>query len=62
MARKKTLYFQGSACKTDCSGHQAGYAYALAGGTRPARGSTSFNNGMRIAQGLKPIKPRKKRK
>ena len=40
-----------SECKGNCSGHRAGYRYAQGGGTTPARRSSSFNNGMRIALG-----------
>lgn len=40
-----------STCKTDCSGHRAGYRYARGGGTTPAKRSSSFNNGMKIALG-----------
>lgn len=59
MARKRAKYFQGSRCKGNCSGHQAGADYVANGGTMYSRTSPSFNNGMRIAQGLKPISARK---
>lgn len=52
MARKKKkapTYF-GMNCKTDCSGHRAGRRYALNGGRTLTRSSSSFNEGMRIAQ------------
>ena len=62
-SRLRASYFQGSRCLTDCSGHQAGYDYANAGGTVPSGVSRSFDNGMRIANGLKPLPTiRRKRK
>lgn len=42
--------YRGSPCKGDCSGHRAGAAYARRGGRTLTRSSSSFNNGMRIAQ------------
>lgn len=51
--------FKGSICKSGCGGHRAGYRYAKAGGGRYSPHSSSFNKGMRIAQGLLP--KRKKR-
>lgn len=51
--------YKGSPCKTNCSGHRAGARYARAGGTTPSK-SSSFNNGMKIAQGT--FKRPKKRK
>lgn len=60
MARKKAKYtFGGSKCSGTCSGHSAGYDYAAAGGSTYSKYSPSFNNGMRIAQGLKPLSPKK---
>jgi len=45
------LAFMGSQCTKDCSGHQAGYAWAKRNGARPANtASPSFNNGVAIAQ------------
>jgi hypothetical protein len=63
MARKlKQLRFQNlSACKGDCSGHNAGYNYANGGGSTPSPYSGSFNNGMRIALGTF-VKPKRKRR
>ena len=55
MARRQVQRFHGSRCLGNCSGHAAGYAYAQSGGTQYSRNSPSFNNGMRIAQGLAPI-------
>jgi len=49
MAKKPVKYY-GSRCKTDCSGHRAGRRYATKGGRSLTRSSSSFNNGMRIAQ------------
>lgn len=49
MARQ--LYRGLSECKLDCSGHDAGYRYALFGGNQFSLWSDSFNNGMKIAQG-----------
>jgi len=42
--------YRGSPCKGDCSGHRAGARYARQGGRTLTRSSSSFNNGMRIAQ------------
>ena len=42
--------YRGSGCKTDCSGHRAGASYFRKGGRSSTRSSTSFNNGMRLAQ------------
>jgi len=42
--------YRGSPCKGDCSGHRAGARYARRGGRTLTRSSSSFNNGMRIAQ------------
>ncbi len=42
--------YYGSQCKTDCSGHKAGARYTRGGGRTLTRSSSSFNNGMRIAQ------------
>tara|TARA_R110000764_G_scaffold118985_3_gene206511 strand:- start:805 stop:981 length:177 start_codon:yes stop_codon:yes gene_type:complete len=55
----KSIY-KGSHCKTNCAGHRAGAAYARSGGSTPAKGSSSFNNGMKIANGT--FKRPKKRK
>lgn len=55
----KSIY-KGSYCKTNCAGHRAGAAYARSGGTTPAKRSSSFNNGMKIANGT--FKRPKKRK
>ncbi len=52
--------YKGSPCKDNCGGHKAGAAYARSGGTTPAKGSSSFNNGMKIANGT--FKRPKKRK
>ena len=62
MARVKAQKFQGSTCKGDCSGHRAGYNYALNGGAKYNYRSSSFTNGMRIARGLKPISTIRKKK
>ena len=42
--------YYGSQCKGDCSGHRAGARYARGGGRLLTKRSSSFNNGMRIAQ------------
>ena len=42
--------YKGSSCKGDCGGHKAGYRYAMRGGRGLTFSSSSFNNGMRIAQ------------
>lgn len=56
MARKRAKYtFGGSKCQGNCSGHSAGYDYVIGGGSTYSKYSPSFNNGMRIAFGLKPI-------
>jgi len=49
MAKKPSTYY-GSRCKTNCAGHRAGRRYAQNGGRTLTRSSSSFNNGMRIAQ------------
>ena len=43
--------YKGSACKLDCGGHRAGARYVRSGGTKPSPSSSSFNKGMKIAQG-----------
>lgn len=43
--------YRGSQCKTDCGGHKAGASYFRRGGRSLTRSSSSFNKGMRIAQG-----------
>lgn len=44
------LTFGGSRCTKDCSGHDAGYQWALSKGATSANShSQSFNNGARIA-------------
>lgn len=45
----------GSRCLGNCDGHRAGYNYANHGGTQPSGTSRSFDNGMRIANGIKPL-------
>ncbi len=62
MARRRVQRFRGSRCSGNCSGHMAGYDYSQAGGAQYSRSSPSFNNGMRIAQGLAPIPQPTKRK
>jgi hypothetical protein len=42
--------YKGSQCKWNCEGHMAGEAYVLGGGRLLTKSSSSFNNGMRIAQ------------
>lgn len=42
--------YYGSKCKTNCSGHRAGARYVRNGGRRLTNTSSSFNQGMRIAQ------------
>ena len=49
MAKKPTTYY-GMRCKEDCGGHRAGRRYAMNGGRALTRSSSSFNEGMRIAQ------------
>jgi len=43
--------YRGSQCLTDCSGHRKGAAYFRRGGRSLTKSSSSFNKGMRIAQG-----------
>jgi hypothetical protein len=44
------LTFGGSRCTKDCSGHKAGYRWALRKGATSANSkSPSFNNGVNIA-------------
>lgn len=44
------LKFMGSPCKTDCSGHKAGYKWSLdRGGVGTSTPSSSFDNGTHIA-------------
>jgi hypothetical protein len=44
------LTFMGSPCKTDCSGHKAGYKWSLDhGGATTSTPSSSFDNGTHIA-------------
>jgi len=43
--------YRGSQCKTNCAGHRAGARYFRNGGRSLTRSSSSFNSGMRIAQG-----------
>lgn len=44
------LTFMGSPCKTDCSGHKAGYKWSLDhGGRTTSTPSSSFDNGTHIA-------------
>lgn len=45
------LTFNGSQCTKDCSGHRAGYAWAMRNrGQRPSNSrSSSFNKGTKIA-------------
>ncbi len=44
------LKFMGSPCKTDCSGHKAGYKWSLDhGGATTITPSSSFDNGTYIA-------------
>jgi hypothetical protein len=44
------LKFMGSPCKTDCSGHKAGYKWSLDhGGITTSTPSSSFDNGTHIA-------------
>ena len=50
--------FKGSVCKVGCGGHRAGWNYAKRGGRTAAKGSSSFNNGMKIY--LKQL-PRRRR-
>lgn len=57
MATGRSKKFKGSVCKTDCSGHRAGYRYGMRGGTLPAKRSSSFNAGLKAA-----IRQRKRRK
>lgn len=59
MAKRAKYTFGGSKCRGNCSGHSAGWDYATNGGTQYSRYSPSFNNGMRIALGMKPISARK---
>lgn len=40
--------FRGSVCTKDCSGHRAGYRYAMKGGVTASPSSSSFNSGMNI--------------
>jgi hypothetical protein len=42
--------YKGSQCKWNCEGHMAGESYAQNGGRLLTKSSSSFNNGMRIAQ------------
>lgn len=42
--------YKGSQCKSGCEGHMAGETYVLRGGRLLTKTSSSFNNGMRIAQ------------
>jgi len=49
MAKKPVTYY-GMRCKSDCGGHRAGKRYAMNGGRALTRSSSSFNEGMRIAQ------------
>jgi hypothetical protein len=49
MASKRM--YKGSACKLDCGGHKAGARYVRSGGSKPSPSSSSFNKGMKIAQG-----------
>jgi len=51
--------FKGSVCKAGCGGHRAGYRYAKSGGGKYSPHSSSFNKGMRIAQGLLPKRKKK---
>lgn len=53
--------FRGSVCKTDCSGHRAGYRYAMRGGATPSPHSSSFNSGMRIGQRQSANPPRRRK-
>jgi|TARA_R110000744_G_C19296426_1_gene555232 hypothetical protein len=57
MARR---IYKGSPCKANCGGHRAGARYARGGGAMPSSSSSSFNNGMKIANGT--FKRPKKRK
>jgi len=50
MAKKPVPTYFGMNCKQDCGGHRAGRRYALNGGRSLSRSSSSFNEGMRIAQ------------
>jgi hypothetical protein len=42
--------YKGSQCKNNCEGHMAGESYVQNGGRLLTKTSSSFNNGMRIAQ------------
>ena len=53
--------YKGSPCKVNCGGHRAGAAYARRGGQTPSGSSSSFNNGMKIANGTFK-RPKKKKK
>ncbi len=53
--------YKGSPCKASCGGHRAGAAYARRGGQTPSGSSSSFNNGMKIANGTFK-RPKKKKK
>ena len=44
--------YKGSQCKGNCAGHRSGARYARGGGRTLTRSSSSFNNGMRIQQGV----------
>jgi hypothetical protein len=49
------LYFMGSPCTKDCSGHKAGYAWGKSHGGDEAFGpSPSFNKGTYLAKNYTP--------
>ena len=54
----RSLY-KGYPCKTNCGGHRAGAKYARKGGMTPSPHSSSFNRGMKLAQGI--LKPKKRK-
>lgn len=54
----ESLTFMGSPCTKDCSGHKAGYKWSLDhNGASAATPSTSFNNGVTIAQAARMARP-----
>lgn len=46
---KEQLYFKGSPCTVDCSGHRAGYEWWFRKRRAPNSWSQSFNNGANLA-------------
>jgi hypothetical protein len=49
-AQQSGLWFKGSRCTKDCSGHKAGYEWYKINQRVPNSHSQSFNNGARIAR------------